>query len=84
MNIAASTSVCTDAKWVGFPRCPQGWPQPSFPGPEAKDCLRGAEKFALGGWRLGLPSAGAPHNLGFCKGNNTFPTAGAPPFILPL
>lgn len=52
MNIAASTSVCTDANWVGFPRCLPGWPQPSFPGPEAKDRLRVAEKLArgAGGW----------------------------------
>lgn len=72
MNIAASTLVCTDAKWVGFPRCLQGWPQPSFPGPEAKDCLWVTEKLAPGAGDRGRPGreARGPHKQGFWKGNN--------------
>lgn len=81
MNIAASALVCTDAKWVGFPRCLQGWPQPSFPGPEAKDCLRVAEKLALGAGGWGRPGQEAVTTGGkstcqpcFCKGNRVFQT----------
>lgn len=90
-NIAASTWVCTDAKWVGFSRCLQGWPQPSFQAQRLKTACGGRE-VSPGGWRLGPPRAGggdnqearAPHNLGLSKGNNVLQVSRASPFYLGL
>lgn len=61
MNIAASSSVCTDAKRVGSPCCLQGWPWPSFQAQGLTDCPGEAEKVALGA-RQSLPRAGGGDN----------------------
>ena len=82
MNIAASTGLHR-CKMGGLPSLLQGWPQPSFPGPEAKDCLRRAEKFAPGGWRLGCPGQEHLTAWVFAKGI-TLQMVRTPPFILPL
>lgn len=61
MNIAASSSVCTDAKRVGFPCCLQGWPWPGFQAQRLTDCPGEAEKVALGA-RHSPPRAGGSDN----------------------